>query len=231
MDHELDFSNENLGDEKLINILETNQYITRLDVSENALSSRSAIEISKISSLKELNIADNLIGNNGMTAIATKLNLTALKADGNFSYDPLDEDINCTSIEILAKSPTLQELNLSNCNKCGDKGLTNFMFNHVIKELRLIECSITDIGAKYLSLNNSILDLRIAMNKIGDDGAKELAKNNTIETLDLRGNNIGNAGAMAFLNNKVLQSLSLSGNKIDKQVEELVMNHIKSNVN
>ncbi|KAL9965567.1 hypothetical protein ACROYT_G029381 [Oculina patagonica] len=153
------------------------------------------------SSLTELYLSRNIIGDHGATGLA----------------------------EALKKNTSLTELYLSG-NNIGDHGATGLaeaLQNNT--SLTVLDLSVNNIGhhgatglAEALQNNTSLTVLDLSGNNIGDHGATGLAEalqnNTSLTVLDLSGNNIGHHGATglaeALQNNTSLTELDLSVNNI-----------------
>jgi competence protein ComGC len=189
----LDLCHAQIGNEGLLTLipaLESNNSISTLNLSDCLLGFSSIAEFSKLiveksTNIKSLDLSQNLIDDNSLSAFSAS----------------------------LAKNKVLTHLNLSD-NAFGGEKMEEFvdaLINGELKipKLYLNKNQIGDTGcnalAKLLSSKYILKELHITHNKIGNEGskllAKSLAKNKDLTFLNMEYNEIGYAGAkqLAFM--------------------------------
>jgi len=183
------------------------------------------------STFEEINLADNLIGDEGAQFLADGLK-------GNTSLKRLiiaRSGIGANGVQALgplvAQSPTLDDLVLSgnNCDAAGVEGAfcDGLQKNTSLKSLYLAACRLGDQGVKALcdgplKQHASLQHVSLSYNRLNAsvvasiNGA--LATNKVLQYLDLSGNSLGKEGAQALAQGlkatKTLQKLSVAQNCI-----------------
>lgn len=173
------------------------------------------------SSLRELNLGENLFGDEGLEAIAASPHLRRLERLR------LGRTMTARGAQALAASPmleTVKELMLS-WNALGDAlaALASSPHLGALEKLWLHECALDDRGARALAEGTGLGNLRwleVSKNAIGDEGAAALAKSTglgELEWMDLGENQLTEAGAeslAAGAGMPSLQRVRLSRNKL-----------------
>ena len=219
----------------LLQVLTTNSSLTKLDLSNNGIDLETIPTVSSYDSLDttslcNLNLSENKIGDSGVTFLAKVLtsnnSLTNLKLKSN-KIGASGADSLSTALTV---NSSLSSLDLMG-NKLTDRGaafLSEVLkVNSSLTDLNLSSNSIGDSGAlslsKALSSEHSCLTrLRLSWNQIGDSGAASLsgalAVNSCLRYLELQRNMIGDAGAFslskALKDNLALFYLDLIRNQI-----------------
>jgi len=183
------------------------------------------------STFEEINLADNLIGNEGAQFLAAglagntslkQLNIarTGIAAEGFQALGPL-----------LANSPTLEDLVLSGniCDASGVEGAfsNGLQSNTTLKSLYIAACRLGDQGVKALcdgplKGHTSLQHVSLSYNRLESSVVASinaaLATNKVLQYLDLSGNSLGKEGAQALAQGlkgtKTLQKLSVAQNCI-----------------
>jgi len=160
-------------------------------------------------SVRSLNLANNTLGVNGITSLAS----------------------------FLKRNQRLETLNLSGCATMRNEGfelLVKALHESPIRELNVTDCGISNISAlKDVSLPN-LTHLQLSSNNIGLDGCKTLSKwlrtTNTDElrTLHLQNGQINDGGAkilsLALSGNTALTDLYLTDNTIESRGRAAFLN-------
>lgn len=183
------------------------------------------------STFEEINLADNLIGDEGAQFLAAGLAgntslkqlsiaRTGIAAKGFQALGPL-----------LAQSPTLDDLVLSGniCDAAGVQGAfcDGLQKNTNLKSLYLAACRLGDEGVKALcdgplKGHTSLQHVSLSYNRLNASVVASinaaLATNKVLQYLDLSGNSLGKDGAQALAQGlkgtKTLQKLSVAQNCI-----------------
>jgi patatin-like phospholipase/acyl hydrolase/Ran GTPase-activating protein (RanGAP) involved in mRNA processing and transport len=196
------------------------------------------------STLQQLNLVYNQIGEEGAEALAEALKINSTLQWLVLNSNQIGDAGTGTLAEALKVNRTLQQLNL-NLNRIGDAGAkalaAALQVNSTLQQLELHGNEIGEEGAKALAealkVNRTLQRLDLWENKIGDAGAKVLAealkKDSTLQQLDLWENKIGKAGAEALaeaLNvNRTLQQLGLGNNRIGDEGAQVLAEVLKVN--
>ena len=181
---ELNISINKIGDHGIAYIATALQMNTctlrKLDISKCGITDEGVESLAKAlvvnSSLQELNVRENEIGDNGIDHIAN----TSLQTDTcsikvlNISQCSISDEGAKSLAKALAVNRSLQELNIS-ANKIHDIGLTRIATalrrNSTMTKLNISQCSISDEGAESLAANACSLQvLNISYNMIGSNG-------------------------------------------------------------
>ncbi|XP_072892659.1 NACHT, LRR and PYD domains-containing protein 3-like [Hemitrygon akajei] len=138
-------------------------------------------ELSTNSSLTELDLSGNKLGDSGVKLVSVALRNTECKMQKLWLSDVGLTDSGAEDlVSALSTNPSLTELNLSG-NKLGDSGvklLSAALRNPEckIQKLRLRKVGLTDSGAEdlvsALSTNPSLTELNLSHNELGDSGVK-----------------------------------------------------------
>lgn len=197
------------------------------------------------SSFEEINLADNLINDEGAQFLADGLAgnkslkrlilaRTGIATKGFQSLGPL-----------LAQSPTLDDLVLSGniCDAAGVQGAfcEGLQKNTSLKSLYIAACRLGDPGAKALcegplKQHSSLLHVSLAYNRLNASVVPSinamLAANKVLQYLDLSANSFAAEGATALAkglkSNKTLQKLSLAQNAIRAPGAKVLSEHFMS---
>ena len=181
------------------------------------------------SSLTQLKLSHNSIGDAGATALAEALRENSSLTVLNLFYNKIG-DAGATGLaEALRANSTLTKLVLSE-NAIGDAGAANLAKalgeNSSLTKVYLFYNNIGGAGATALAEtlrgNSKLTVLDLSRNKIGDAGTTRLAQalreNSSLTELRLPANYIGDAGATslaeALRENSSLAELALSENNI-----------------
>ena len=190
--------------------------------------------------LKELNLSDNQIGDDGAKELVANLHHCTQLNKLDLGYNEIGYDGAKELAANLHHCTQLNKLDLSG-NIIGYDGAKELAANlHHCTQLNELDLSgniIGDDGAKELAANlhhcTQLKKLDLSCNEIGNDGAKELAANlhycTQLNKLDLSDNEIGDDGAKELAANlhhcTQLNKLDLSANEIrDDGAKELASN-------
>jgi hypothetical protein len=216
---------------QVIESLESNQFLTELNLTNFLLEPWQAESLLKKQNLIELRLGITRLNKELVTAALRNLTLTTLFLELNIKAC-FDE------IFILTRHPTITELGLYDAG-IDSKTAPCFLGNQVLKSLDLTfnygidndaialllghnnltrlnlrQCEI-DILPKTIAavLNNlNLTTLVLGNNSVKDEGAAILSKHPNLTNLDLRSCDIGNRGAFYLANNSRLISLDLLDN-------------------
>ena len=166
------------------------------------------------SSLKELDMSDNKISDEGARS----------------------------SAEVIQVNPTLQRSSKSH-NRIPDSGISAISgclkMNSTLCKLNLSSNRITDRGtqklAEAIQINTTLQELNISMNKITDEGAKILAEsikvNTTLQELNISKNWISKEGVTRIVEactvNRTLHKLACTHNNLSKSGLTAINEYIK----
>ena len=196
---------KNEGLKYILHGLNNNTSLHILDVSNNEITSAGIsyfTTVLKVSKLNELDLSENLIGNEGIEILGNCINSPSLNTLRTLNLNQCKIDFvgAYNFFYNLKNNKKLEVLNLSKNNLSSDKfGELRTYLNIInLKELKLNKCKIGNLGAAALAdglcNNNSLKVLEINDNKIDDDGFhyfKEVPlKNSSLEVLDISRNSI-----------------------------------------
>lgn len=230
--------------EVLITALQTNTYLTELDITGNLIGDKGAILLATIANLTSLNAECIRASNSGAIALASHRKLKNL----NLSQNMLGDE----AAKAFATNFVLKSLNLGG-TQLTDSGACLFAQNDTLTSLNLTETLITDEGVVALAQNRALISLRLTGNQLGDksaialaghpalttlalcynnvspEGAKVLAQNTRLRSLNLNYNVVGVAGAIALSANTTLAELYLASNKLNHMgIKALLQNQTLS---
>ena len=184
------------------------------------------------STLTELHLCDNGIGDQGVTALAEALKVNSTLTELHLHHNNIGDQGATGLADALKVNSTLTVLHLDD-NDIGDQGATALAealkVNSTLTRLHLYDSGIGDQGAtalaEALKVNSTLTELQLHHNNIGDQGATGLAEalqvNSTLAVLYLSGNRIGDQGATGLAEalkvNSRLTKLYLYGNGIGYQ--------------
>ncbi|XP_065900976.1 leucine-rich repeat-containing protein 74B-like [Dysidea avara] len=186
---ELYISRNKLGDDGAVIIskgITKSNTLRVLNISDNNITSTGAIAIANSlhnTSLEELDMSQNAIGQDGATAIAQAITNNKTLKQLNISICEITA-IGATAIaNSLLHNTSLEELHMS-CNAIGEDGATAIAQaitnNKTLKQLNISKCEITATGATAIAnslLHNTSLEvLYMSNNAIGEDGATAIAQ-------------------------------------------------------
>jgi len=191
-----------------------------------------AEELKVISTLTELNLSGNGIGDQGATGLAEALKVNSTVRVLILSRNGICDQGATGLAEALTVNSTLTELHLDG-NEIGDQGATGLADAlKVNSTLTLLDLAGNGIGAQSatglaeaLKVNSTLTELKLDGNSIGDQGTTGLAEaltvNSTLTELHLDGNKIGDQGATGLADalkvNSTLTELHLEFNHIGAQ--------------
>jgi hypothetical protein len=178
--------------------------------------------------LEKLHISDNIIDGMGITAIAESLKKNSSLRELDLSYNSIG-DIGVTALSTVLRHPNsaLEKLDVK-WNSIGEMGATviadGLENNSTIKELALSSNSIGDIGVTSISNvlrhpNSTLENLDISVNSIGDIGINALT-NSLLNNSMLNVLSIGWANFSTVLRNptSALEVLRVWSNSINDKV-------------
>ncbi|XP_048051929.1 NACHT, LRR and PYD domains-containing protein 12-like isoform X2 [Megalobrama amblycephala] len=197
------------------------------------------------SHLRELNLSDNKIGDEGLTLLSDGLKDPHCKLEKLTLYDCNITSEGCAALtSVLRSNSHLKELGLSQ-NKIGGRGLTllsdGLKDSHCkLENLWLYDCDITAEScaalASALRSNSHLREINLSENKIRDEGVMLLSDglkdpHCKLENLMLWGCNITaevcDALTSALRSNSHLRELDLSENKIGDEGLTLLSDGLK----
>ena len=204
--------------------------------------------LTSLSTLRELWVPDNRIGDAGFVEIMQAL----LVHDVIEIIDASDNDLTKVCCEqvapALARNRSLKRLDLLHNARLGDEGILEILQswswqpNPAINELGLRGTAMGDESCKRLALlianqETRICTLRLSNNCITAQGAaalsQALTRNQTVRTLKLDGNNLSNEGvqslAMALETNDSLTKLFISNTAFSESAAAEVAEALKKN--
>jgi hypothetical protein len=202
-----------------------------------ALSDENLISISKLSSLKELELPSCYIGDEGFELLEPltsleKLNLSSNKLSGegvnvieslnnlielNLSYNNID----ARGISSITRLPKLKILNLGVCHLEEDVEGLDKLAN--IEELCLGDNGIGPEGAKQISKLEGLEVLDLFSNFIREEGAIAISKLENLRELYLTTNDIMDKGAIAVAKLKKVKKLSVDDNQIGNRGAKVLL--------
>jgi Leucine-rich repeat (LRR) protein len=182
------------------------KYVKTLKLRRNSLSPETMQPFEFNSTIEELDVSDNKIGDQGLKSLSTLSKLHSLDVEANRATE--------VGLSYFTMHKTLRVFDFSR-NQIGPNGIM-ILVQMQLFELRLACNEIGDTEAEILGKNNvSIKKLILSRgNNITDVGASFLAENLVFEEINLNGNQIGDRGAIDFGRNLKLRSLSLDDNQI-----------------
>ena len=220
------------GVESIFRGIERSMQLTSMNLGNNAIGGeciRTLMKALEHSSLLELDISINLLGNEGCDSVAEFL-LT------NSALEKIDLGSNGISsrgvkkiFDSLSNNSHLRILNLENNplqNGPTDEIVYFLATNTTIESLNLGNCMLKNEGvllvAEGLAKNRSLECLKLNLNSIGDSGVEGISlaflRNQTLKTIDLANNRIKNQGAVLLANglrgNSSIQDVNLKENTI-----------------
>ena len=226
---ELDLCNHNIDVLMIVNAVQINTTLVKLDISCNSLSDEGATAISeclKVNNiLKELNISNNEITSEGAMTIAEALQLNTTLVKLDISQNMLSDKGALSIIDCLKGNCILQELNIAQ-NRITSNGAMEIAeairINTTLMKLDISCNELLDKGSAAISdsikMNNVLLELNISNNEITNVGATKIAEalqaNASLTKLDISINTLSIKGASAISNclknNKTLRELNIS---------------------
>ena len=206
---ELDLSSRclhsNIGVESLSQALTVNSSLTNLNLSHNSIGDTGAASLSQAltvnSSLTNLDLGSNSIGHTGAASLSQALTVNSSLTNLDLSWNSIGHTGAASLSQALTVNSSLTNLDLSkNCI-----GLTGAAFL-----------------SRALSVNSSLTNLDLSWNSIGHTGAASLSQaltvNSFLTNLNLRANSMGHPGAeslsQALKVNSSLTNLDLKENSI-----------------
>lgn len=228
--------------------------IDSIDLSQNFIGDRGLLSLLRFPfcQLKSLNLAYNLISDDGVALLAASPYLTSLTSLSLCSRgDPAYSVQKTTHISdigafIIANSPTFQGLLLLDLahnaiNDIGVSSLAGSRYLHNLTALNLSSNKVNNAGVIAVAASPMLVNLRhldLSCNRIDYNGARSLANSRTLgslTSLELGWNQIGNEGFVAIIQSLTLlalTSLSLEDNQITEGgvlgLQGLTLNHLKS---
>ena len=180
------------------------KYLEKLNLKNNFINTDGCQSLAKLlqgCALKDLNLCQNEIDNNGVELLAVALQSNTSLTTLGLSHNEVDDEGVAILANALQRNATLTELYLSD-NEVANVGVAAL--------------------AAVLQRNATLTTLGLGNNEIGDEGVAALAdalqSNATLTALDLSGNKINDGGtatlAAALQSNATLTTLNLSNNKI-----------------
>lgn len=200
--------------------LSRNKKLRWLSVRDSNLSAEDIeVLVEHLKSIEELDVSANPIGNNGIKAIAQKIKLRALAANGCA--------IGNEGAIAAASMPNLDELELVK-NHIGNTGAAA-LAQSKISDISLGDNDIDDEGASAFA-QSKINELCLHHNEIENAGAIALAKNNSLKLLDISHNMIGDAGIDA-LKKSTIEMVNFDGNTPYPVLKKAQMTHFPKTSN
>jgi Leucine-rich repeat (LRR) protein len=245
----LDLSGQELGDEEallLAEALKHNTHVKKIKLWGNNIGDRGAAAIALVSTLEEVNLADNKITAIGCLALSNSFFIKKLNISGNaigdkgiifFSNNASLLELEAASCDISAigandvfeKNKTLKKIDFSS-NPLGHEGVKLLKFNNTLVEVALAYTAIGDEGAAHIANNRSLKTADLSNNGITDSGATALANESNLEVLNLTQNEVGDASSKAFSKNNQLKELILISNKITAEGLSCLLSSTSLNV-
>ena len=179
--------------------------------------------------LTQLSVADNRIGDAGAIALAEALTVNAMLTKLDVSSNHIGDAGASALAEALTSNATLTKLDVSSnhIGKAGAGALAEALTSNAT--LTKPDVSSSQIGnsgasalAEALKVNATLMELDLSNNDLGDAGvtalAEGLAVNATLMKLDVSRNHIGNSGASVLAEalkvNATLTELDVSDNDV-----------------
>ena len=184
--------------------LAVNSSLTNLDVSRNSIGNSGAASLSQAlvvnTSLTNLDLSWNSIGDSASLSQALAANSSLTNLD--LSENSFGESGSAFLSQALAVNSSLTKLDLRRMNSIGDSGAASL--------------------SQALAVNSSLTNLDLRLSSIGDSGAASLSQalsvNSSLTDLNLSGNSLGDSGAaslsQALAVNSSLTKLDLTENSI-----------------
>lgn len=220
---EFDFSGCQFGYEGVVSVLVAMYFkssnISKLDLSDCNLEARGVSVVYKIvgmnSSIKELSLSRNNIGQSGLNWIRNMLQFSELRVL-NLSHNGLNDTDLEEVMRGLLETDTLRDLDLSH---------------------NLLGISAGTLISRYLPGNRSLRCLNLSHNDIRPEGIRDmilgLQENNYLERLDLSWNSLKDEGmvyvAEILLRDVSLKELALNGNFINEVGAQYVSQSLRDN--
>lgn len=236
------FTDNLLKNEKVTSIAFSNITIVKINLVNNNLefgckeAGLLAGVLQYNTTVKELDLSCNDIGDQGMKSLANALNynktLTDLELSGNkISYIGIE-----FLAEVLKTNNTLKVLNLSG-NDIDNQGMDSLA--NALSYNKTLTClkvggnnKISDKGIKFLAevlkTNNTLREMDLSTNNFGIEGVKYLADmlehNNTLRKVSLWATSIDSIQYLTYKlrNNKGLECLELLGNEGTEYLAEML---------
>jgi len=171
---------------------------------DNQIDDNGALFLADISSITDLNLAKNQIGDTGAKHIST-IKLTSL--------DLSENSIGEMGAQEISNIESLTSLNLAS-NQIGIEGARLISGMPEITNLNLANNQIRLDGTRHITNMQKLTTLDLSENQIGDAGAQEISKIRGLTTLNLNANQIGDAGAQYISHMQGLTTLDLRSNQI-----------------
>ena len=206
---ELDLSSRclhsNIGVESLSQALTVNSSLTNLNLSHNSIGDTGAASLSQAltvnSSLTNLDLVSNSIGHTGAASLSQALTVNSSLTNLDLSWNSIGHTGAASLSQALTVNSFLTNLNLR-ANSMGHPGAESL--------------------SQALKVNSSLTNLDLKENSIGDIGAESLFQaltvNSSLTNLDLNSNSIRETGvasiSQALTVNSSLTNLGLGSNSI-----------------
>ena len=201
-----------------------------------------AIQVNKI--LQKFCISDNIISDDGVTAISNSLKSNSSLQELNLSSNEITSKGAKNIGEAIKVNITLRKLDI-HCNKISDDGANAISdalkSNTSLKELDMSSNQITSEGAKKIGEaikdNTTLQKLKLEHNSVSDDGVITISNglkfNISLQELNISYNNFASKGAEkigeAIKANKTLKKLVITNNTICDDGAAAISNGLKCN--
>ncbi len=164
----------------LVDALQTNSYLTELDLSLNQLGDDSA-KLLAATRIHDLNLNENSITDSGAKDLATNTHLSILEIANN--------DLSDEGAIALASNSHLKKLNLSR-NCIGPKGAKALAGHTRLTHLLLDDNLIKDEGVIALASNQRFIVIGLGNTGMSDQGAKAFASHSNLTGIAIFQNSI-----------------------------------------
>ncbi|WP_174996211.1 leucine-rich repeat domain-containing protein [Pandoraea iniqua] len=183
------------------------QYLTRLNLSDNAMRFDGMLAMRNMHQLTELNLCRNRIGDEGANVISQLPNLRVLNVSRN--------EVSAQGAQTLKSLAYLTTLDVSR-NDIGDEGGLALATLSQLTSLNVSSCELSDVSAKAIFKLERLESVDISANSIGDESVCVLQGHQRLQRLTIAANRVGDPGAQVLASLTQLRYLDANGNKIDE---------------
>lgn len=177
---ELNLSVNELGDDSAALLATTRMH--RLDLVNNSITAVGAKALANNTHISILNLANNEVLDEGAIALATNLHLRKLVLNSN--------GIGPKGAQALAKNNNLTHLFL-NDNSIKDEGVIALAGHQYLIVFGLGNTRMGDEGAKALVSNKNIVGIQLYQNRVSEDIMSQLVQSVTLNQKNMRAKDLG----------------------------------------